>query len=127
MQENVLIFVLVNDINKKIANDINQSGGKAESFSGNINNLIKVKKLDTNAVIPSYSKVGDAGMDLTITREIENTSFSVSYGFGIAIEIHKTLGPGLNQESYLECLVYELNQQNFQYLLLLLQQYHLCF
>jgi len=49
--------------------------------------LIKVKKLDSNAVIPSYSKVGDAGMDLTITREIENTSFSVSYGFGIAMEI----------------------------------------
>jgi GxxExxY protein len=24
------------------------------------------------------------------------------------------LGPGLNQESYLECLVYELTQQNFQ-------------
>ena len=33
---------------------------------------------------------------------------------GIAIEIHKTLGPGLNQETYLECLIYELNQQNFQ-------------
>ena len=49
--------------------------------------LVKVKKLDPNAVIPSYSKVGDAGMDLTITREIENTSFSVSYGFGIAMEI----------------------------------------
>jgi dUTP pyrophosphatase len=49
--------------------------------------LVKVKKLDSNAVIPSYSKVGDAGMDLTITKEIENTSFSVSYGFGIAIEI----------------------------------------
>ena len=49
--------------------------------------LIKVKKLDPNAVIPSYSKVGDAGMDLTITKEIENTSFSVSYGFGIAMEI----------------------------------------
>jgi len=51
--------------------------------------LIKVKKLDLNAVIPSYSKVGDAGMDLTITKEIENTSFSVSYGFGIAMEIPK--------------------------------------
>ena len=51
--------------------------------------LVKVKKLDPNAVIPSYSKVGDAGMDLTITREIENTSFSVSYGFGIAMEIPK--------------------------------------
>ena len=49
--------------------------------------LVKVKKLDPNAVIPSYSKVDDAGMDLTITREIENTSFSVSYGFGIAMEI----------------------------------------
>jgi dUTP pyrophosphatase len=51
--------------------------------------LVKVKKLDPNAVIPSYSKIGDAGMDLTITREIENTSFSVSYGFGIAMEIPK--------------------------------------
>jgi dUTP pyrophosphatase len=51
--------------------------------------LVKVKKLHPNAVIPSYSKVGDAGMDLTITREIENTSFSVSYGFGIAMEIPK--------------------------------------
>ena len=51
--------------------------------------MVKVKKLDSNAVVPSYSKVGDAGMDLTITKEIENTSFSVSYGFGIAMEIPK--------------------------------------
>ncbi len=50
---------------------------------------VKVKKLHENAVIPSYSKVGDAGMDLTITRIIENTSYSVSYGFGIAMEIPK--------------------------------------
>ena len=59
--------------------------------SGTLNEgvLIKVKKLDSSAVIPTYSKVGDAGMDLTITREIENTSFSVSYGFGIAMEIPK--------------------------------------
>lgn len=48
---------------------------------------VKIKKLTENAVIPSYSKVGDAGMDLTITSEIENTSFSVTYGFGIALEI----------------------------------------
>jgi len=51
--------------------------------------LVKVKKLDSSAVVPTYSKVGDAGMDLTITREIENTTFSVSYGFGIAMEIPK--------------------------------------
>lgn len=48
---------------------------------------VKIKKLTENAVIPSYSKAGDAGMDLTITSEIENTSFSVTYGFGIALEI----------------------------------------
>jgi dUTP pyrophosphatase len=48
---------------------------------------VKIKKLHENAVIPSYSKAGDAGMDLTITSEIENTSFSVTYGFGIALEI----------------------------------------
>lgn len=51
--------------------------------------LVKVKKLDPNAVIPSYSKVGDAGMDLTITNIKENTSFSITYGFGIAMEIPK--------------------------------------
>jgi dUTP pyrophosphatase len=51
--------------------------------------LIKVKKISPNAVIPSYSKVGDAGMDLTITSIIENTSFSVTYGFGISMEIPK--------------------------------------
>jgi dUTP pyrophosphatase len=50
---------------------------------------VKVKKLDPNAVIPSYSKVGDAGMDLTITNIKENTSFSITYGFGIAMEIPK--------------------------------------
>jgi dUTP pyrophosphatase len=49
--------------------------------------VVKVKKLDENAVIPSYSKVGDAGMDLTITSIKENTSSSISYGFGIAMEI----------------------------------------
>ena len=48
---------------------------------------VKIKKLSEDAVIPSYSKSGDAGMDLTVTREIENTSFSVTYGFGIALEI----------------------------------------
>lgn len=50
---------------------------------------VKIKKLYENAVIPSYSNVGDAGLDLTVSSIIENTSFSVTYGFGIAIEIPK--------------------------------------
>lgn len=48
---------------------------------------VKIKKLHKDAVVPSYSKPGDAGMDLTITSEIENTLSSVTYGFGIAMEI----------------------------------------
>jgi dUTP pyrophosphatase len=48
---------------------------------------VKIKKLHENAVIPSYSKVGDAGMDLTITTIISESNEDVTYGFGIALEI----------------------------------------
>jgi dUTP pyrophosphatase len=50
---------------------------------------VKVKKLEPNAVIPTYSKDGDAGMDLTITTIISETTTDVTYGFGIALEIPK--------------------------------------
>jgi len=50
---------------------------------------IKIKKLKDNAVIPSYSKDGDAGMDLTITEVISETLNDITYGFGIALEIPK--------------------------------------
>jgi dUTP pyrophosphatase len=50
---------------------------------------VKVKKLDPNAVIPTYSKDGDAGMDLTITSIISESKIDVTYGFGIAMEIPK--------------------------------------
>ena len=48
---------------------------------------VKIKKLHPKAVIPSYSKPGDAGMDLTITSIISENSLDISYGFGIAVEI----------------------------------------
>lgn len=83
---------VLGSLNSDLAQQINQQSTTSTVL--NTNNsivtegvMVKVKKLHKNAVIPSYSKVGDAGMDLTITREIENTSFSVSYGFGIAMEI----------------------------------------
>jgi len=50
---------------------------------------VKIKKLSPNAVIPKYAKDGDAGMDLVATKIIENTSFDVTYGTGIAMEIPK--------------------------------------
>lgn len=48
---------------------------------------INFKKLKPNAVTPSYSKDGDAGMDLTITDIISETTETITYGFGIAVEI----------------------------------------
>ena len=34
---------------------------------------------------------------------------------GKSIEIHKTLGPGLSKENYIECLKSELNDENIQF------------
>jgi dUTP pyrophosphatase len=48
---------------------------------------VKIKRLKPNAVIPTYAKDGDAGMDLTITSIISETTTDVTYGFGIALEI----------------------------------------
>ena len=48
---------------------------------------VKFKKLSPLAVIPRYSKPGDAGMDLTATSKIDNTTFQCTYGTGISVEI----------------------------------------
>lgn len=50
--------------------------------------FIKIKKLDPNAIIPSYAKAGDAGMDLTaLSLSIDPNGFYTEYGTGLAIEI----------------------------------------
>ena len=48
---------------------------------------VRIKKINQNAVIPTYAKDGDAGMDLVATRIISNTTFDVSYGTDLAMEI----------------------------------------
>ena len=48
---------------------------------------VRIKKLSENAVIPTYAKEGDAGMDLVITSIITKNLGDVTYGFGIALEI----------------------------------------
>lgn len=48
---------------------------------------VAIKKLHSNAVIPSYAKPGDAGLDVTATSIISNTTFEVTYGTGLAVEI----------------------------------------
>ncbi len=48
---------------------------------------VRIKKLSENAVIPTYAKPGDGGMDLVATSIISNTTFDITYGMGIALEI----------------------------------------
>ena len=49
--------------------------------------LVKVKKLNENAVIPKYAKDGDAGLDLTATSVKIDEYGNVVYGTGLAFEI----------------------------------------
>ena len=79
----------LNSVFKKLSDDVTQTQYKSpnvESFNPQ-QIIVKVKKLHENAIIPSYSKPGDAGMDLTITEIKENNFRQISYGFGIALEI----------------------------------------
>jgi len=48
---------------------------------------VKVKKTHPDAVIPSYAKDGDAGMDLIATEIISETSNQITYGTGLSLEI----------------------------------------
>jgi dUTP pyrophosphatase len=48
---------------------------------------VRIKKLNPLAVIPSYAKSGDAGMDLVATSIILDTKTQITYGLGIALEI----------------------------------------
>ena len=47
---------------------------------------IKIKKIHKDAVIPSYSKFGDAGLDLTCVEINENSNY-IEYEIGISLEI----------------------------------------
>jgi dUTP pyrophosphatase len=48
---------------------------------------VKIKKLNPNAIIPTYAKPGDGGMDLVATSIISDTPEQITYGMGIALEI----------------------------------------
>lgn len=48
---------------------------------------VKIKRLVDGAVIPTYAKPGDAGMDMTATSRVFDKYGNVEYGTGIAMEI----------------------------------------
>lgn len=50
---------------------------------------VKIKKLTANAVIPKYSKDGDAGLDLVAVSKNYDEHGNFVYGTGLAFEIPK--------------------------------------
>jgi dUTP pyrophosphatase len=48
---------------------------------------VKIKKISSDAVIPTYAKNGDAGMDIIATSIINEETFQITYGTGISMEI----------------------------------------
>jgi dUTP pyrophosphatase len=49
---------------------------------------VRIKALVPNAVIPTYAKPGDCGMDLTCTsKEWDEEKQKIVFGFGVAFEI----------------------------------------
>jgi dUTP pyrophosphatase len=71
---------LLSSLNKDVQNAV----------MADVNQLkVNIKKLHPNTVIPSYSKDGDAGMDLVSTEIISETLNQITYGTGIALEIPK--------------------------------------
>lgn len=50
---------------------------------------VKIKKLNSDAIIPKYAKEGDAGLDLVATSKSKDAAGNVVYGTGIALEIPK--------------------------------------
>jgi len=90
-------FSVIGDLNKLLSaldNDIQRN------TEVKFNSLdVKIKKLNSNAVIPSYSKDGDAGMDLVATEIISETTDQVTYGTGISTFINKKIRIRVNQLS----------------------------
>lgn len=61
---------------------------KDEAVSGtSLPTLIKIKKLNENAIIPAYAKPGDACVDLVATSMTYDEVKGYVYGTGLAMEI----------------------------------------
>jgi dUTP pyrophosphatase len=48
---------------------------------------VKIKKLSSDAIIPTYAKASDAGLDLVATSIVSATPTQITYGLGISLEI----------------------------------------
>lgn len=48
---------------------------------------VKIKKLNEKAIVPMYSKIGDAGLDLTAVSKHQDEDGNIVYGTGLAFDI----------------------------------------
>lgn len=80
--EDMSFLTDLNELLGKLNTEFNE-----QSFNSSSDLIVRVKRLHPNAVIPTYAKFGDAGMDLTITDVKEEDEESITYGFGIAMQI----------------------------------------
>ena len=62
---------------------------KNEMLKDSVILSVKIKKLHSNAIIPTYSKDGDAAMDFFATEIISQTPDRIVYGTGVAMEVPK--------------------------------------
>lgn len=77
------IFNTINNLVNSISNEI-----KTNNLD-EIGLKVNVKKLHSSAVIPEYAKDGDAGLDLTATRIINETDTQITYDTELSFEIPK--------------------------------------
>lgn len=84
--------ILSDETDMDFMGDLNNLLGKLDEeiktdFFSQKGMIVKFKKMSPLAVTPTYSKNGDAGMDLTVTSILSETDIDVTYGFGIGMEI----------------------------------------
>ena len=84
--------ILSDETDMDVMGDLNNLLGKLDEeiktdFFSQKGMIVKFKKMSPLAVTPTYSKNGDAGMDLTVTSILSETDIDVTYGFGIGMEI----------------------------------------
>ena len=72
---------------------------------------VKIKKLNENAVIPTYSKDGDAGMDLVATSEYYDDDGNIVYGVGVANTKQEAILNALDDLSSRLMLTIQSNQE----------------
>lgn len=75
---------------EKINNVVNNIGDEIKT---NVNTndelglVVKVKKFHPDAIVPGYAKHGDAGLDLTAVKIINENDSQITYGIGLGFEV----------------------------------------